>query len=685
MKRILTSILAIVCLGQCEAFSQEQTDTLRAKDNVMFELPTISVNFGINSLIGDVALNKPASSPISQFGYQLTITQSVTKFLNTSFVLYTGNVRGEQMRDSVTNVNFRTTLFSQQLSVEYNFYPLLKPKDNGRQLIRPYVGFGVGLLSFRSKGDLKNAKGVAYNYWSDGSVRAEAEGSIDPSESTILERDFQYETDLRDANIDGLRKYPQLAFTLPINVGIRFQVSKNVGMNAAFTYALNFTDMIDNVSIESVGSRQGEKGFDNQLYGSVGLSVFLGRTKHSSKPKRFDNLLTDASKSASKEKGESELKGDTTASNQEQASTDATGVASDSTLAQSATIPTQSVSDIKFAEVRAKKKDLVHLRTAIDQQLKELEVIKQEIGSQSKIKKGQVQQVKEQLRTANTNIEDVDSLIASNQEENANTETSKKTQKSKMDVNPEITSKEVALSSLAQLTKELKTSLAELRKEEKALAKVEYKLNAFNVIRAKVQLMEKMKSKDGVNSSMTEEDRLKAMDAVLAEIEVLEQDSSYDDIIEQSEIKQLMARVEVVKHPVATSELEVAQSSSNGSNGNTAGNAANPNTSKTDSSKKDVSSTTKTSEPSKGEPSSTNGTSSTKRKSDIDQKSSRTVEEIKNAPPKVSGGFHWADVNKNGMISPDEVLHFIDALFEGESEKKVEDIQNLIDYYFEQE
>ena len=61
------------------------------------------------------------------------------------------------------------------------------------------------------------------------------------------------------------------------------------------------------------------------------------------------------------------------------------------------------------------------------------------------------------------------------------------------------------------------------------------------------------------------------------------------------------------------------------------------------------------------------------------------MEEIKNTPPKASGGFHWADVNKNGMISPDEVLHFIDALFEGGSEKNVEDIQNLIDYYFEQE
>ena len=63
----------------------------------------------------------------------------------------------------------------------------------------------------------------------------------------------------------------------------------------------------------------------------------------------------------------------------------------------------------------------------------------------------------------------------------------------------------------------------------------------------------------------------------------------------------------------------------------------------------------------------------------------RTVEEIENAPPKVTGGYHWADVDGNGWISPNEVLHFIDLLFEGESERSVVDIQNLIDYYFDQE
>ena len=78
----------------------------------------------------------------------------------------------------------------------------------------------------------------------------------------------------------------QLAFSLPLNAGIRFQISKNVGLNAAFAYSFNFSDMLDNVGADGVGDRQGAKGFDNHLFGSVGLSVFLGTTKPSAKPAR---------------------------------------------------------------------------------------------------------------------------------------------------------------------------------------------------------------------------------------------------------------------------------------------------------------------------------------------------------------------------------------------------------------
>lgn len=277
------------------------------RGNTYKPLPTISLNFGINNLMSDVKLSKPGPSPFLQFGYQLTLTQRVVKFINVSLDLYTGTVYGEQMVN-LTNLNFRTSMFSQRLSFEYNFYPLVKRDEQGRQLIRPYVGLGVGMTSFRSKGDLKDAHGVSYQFWSDGTINAEPEGSISPSEATPLERDFVYETDLRDANLDGLRKYPQLALTVPFNAGIRFQVSKNVGLNAAFSYCMNFSDMLDNVSTAGVGDRYGSAGNDNHFYGSIGLSVFLGNARPTSKTKPVQNENLPHAPDNKKKQKEKELK-----------------------------------------------------------------------------------------------------------------------------------------------------------------------------------------------------------------------------------------------------------------------------------------------------------------------------------------------------------------------------------------
>ena len=61
------------------------------------------------------------------------------------------------------------------------------------------------------------------------------------------------------------------------------------------------------------------------------------------------------------------------------------------------------------------------------------------------------------------------------------------------------------------------------------------------------------------------------------------------------------------------------------------------------------------------------------------------IASIEDSEPKETGDFSWADLNKNNWISPNEVLHFIDLLFEGDAIRTVEDIQELIDYYFDQE
>jgi len=425
---------AIAALFASTAIAQQSLDSSYVSGKSV-PLPTIRINVGITDIFSDVKLLS-GPSPFTQLGYQLSISQPVTRFIHVSLDLFAGSVLGEETRGT-TNINFRSTLFSQFLLVDYNLFPLLKPKENGRQLFRPFIGFGIGMTSFRSKGDLKDENGKAYQFWSDGTIRAEAEGSIDPSESTLLQRDFTYETDLRAANLDGFKNYYPLCFSIPFRVGFEFQITKHVGVNASAAYVLNFTDLIDNVSENSVGQRQGTSGNDNHIYGSVGLSFFLGSSKP--KPKSVEPIIAVANTPA----------------------------------------------DLNSSE-----------------------------------------------------------------------------------------------STTEEGTKETEATQA------------------------------------GNNTQSPNDENL-----------VVSQSKSESD------------------NPVARDSETTAEASSE------------------DQSLK----------PFEAEP------------SQAELPSLRSVDEIKNAPPKETGNFHWADLDKNGSITPNEVLYFIDLLFEGTSEHNVEDIQQLIDYYFEQE
>ncbi|MFC2176298.1 hypothetical protein ACFLR1_04955 [Bacteroidota bacterium] len=288
MKKVFNALLLFgLYIGSYSSIAQNIAVTPSDK-NTSIPLPVFGLNFGLTHLMGDVGL-KNGPSPFTQFGYQLTITQQATKFMNVSFDLFTATVYGEEQRD-LTNLNFKTTLFSQRLNIEYNFYPLLKPNAKGIKVFQPYIGFGVGALFFRTKGDLKDGTGNTYHFWNDGTIRELQEELADPNETPTLKRDYVYESDLRDANLDGLNKYSQTALTVPINAGIRFQITKNIGLNAGVSYGFNFTDLIDNVNSSSVGARKGKVGNDHTIYGSIGLNVFLGSTKQSAQTNRFKDL-----------------------------------------------------------------------------------------------------------------------------------------------------------------------------------------------------------------------------------------------------------------------------------------------------------------------------------------------------------------------------------------------------------
>ena len=684
MRSTRNSVLVALLFVCNWSYAQTELDTILANDNVMIPLPTVSLNFGFNQLMSDVKLSQDGPSPFRQFGYQLSITQRATKFLNVTLDLYTGTVYGEEQRGQ-TNINFRTTLFSQHLNLEYNFYPLLEPDSRGRQLIRPYVGVGVGAIFFRSKGDLKDESGTAYQYWSNGLVYAEIEGSIPQTEATPLTRDFEYETDLRDANLDGLRKYPQTAFSLPLNAGIRFQISKNVGINAAFAYAFNFSDMLDNVSESGSGDRLGFAGNDNHLFGSIGLSVFLGTTKPSSKPKKPEVEILADNKTDSESSETTNLPKESTNSlkeSDEVLSIDEVKEKPTSEVINRASSPT--LMSVKKAEMEESRlNDLnsaaTYYASHADAATQILSAAKDKPGKASnELRKSLSSMISAQTATLNDIKEStLNYTIESEAKEESNSDKKsdfietieanlEQLNATKNGANKAKSNEDIA--AIAESLLEINEAAAKSIQTERESQQLQTNIGKLSALEDKLSLYEFAKDSEDLSA----EDK-SALEELRQKLTVEFEKLVALGIIAEAKQTAIIKTLYTTEESTASTDIENIGNVSENQNAQSTLNEQNAN-------------------PESEETRSRTASSNTESETNVDynnpkssNKKTPTTEEIENTPPKVSGGYHWADLNSNGWISPDEVLHFIDLLFDGEAVRTVEDIQNLIDYYFDQE
>ncbi|TNF27594.1 MAG: hypothetical protein EP314_04680 [Bacteroidetes bacterium] len=165
------------------------------------------------------------------------------------------------------NLNFSTEVVNFNLKATYNFAGILRPS----RFLNPYLSVGVGAINFDTKGDLRDENGIAYNYWSDGTVRSLPEpldGSNEPN-ADILRTDYVYETDLRKANLDSLGNYAQFAVTVPVTFGLHFRVSPRSAIRLSSTFSYAFTDLIDNYTKDGVEGRKGNSIDDMFLFTSV--------------------------------------------------------------------------------------------------------------------------------------------------------------------------------------------------------------------------------------------------------------------------------------------------------------------------------------------------------------------------------------------------------------------------------
>ena len=242
-------------------YSQLPTNYTEEKPKVSPYKPIISYGNGLFTYFGDVNDNYRKNPVVGRIGYHVGLSRNINDFLDLNFTSIHGYLTGNERTDE-RYINFQTEILSGGVSVYYNFSNFIKKPLP----ISPFISLGVEYFDYNSKGDLYDAQGNYYYYWSDGSLRNIPENSPQSSNSVILNRDYNYETDLRDLNLDGLGKYQQVAVAIPIDIGFDFPVNKWVTLRFGNQIHFSFSDLIDNVSSKSEGIRQGGKSKDKFMY-----------------------------------------------------------------------------------------------------------------------------------------------------------------------------------------------------------------------------------------------------------------------------------------------------------------------------------------------------------------------------------------------------------------------------------
>jgi len=271
----LTFIITLFCLSVGYAVAQYDDfyERLLMEDEDDIESlafkPIIGFGEGVVTFFGDV--NNVHRNPYDgRYASVANVSRRINSFIDINFYFMYGSLTGNENGPN-RYLNFETDLLNGGVSFTYNFKHLLKTE----RPIEPFLSVGIETFNFNSKGDLFDANGIEYQHWSDGTIRDVPENSPFAAQSVILNRDYVYETKLRDKDFDGLGNYSQSVFAIPIDIGVDLTVTDRMTLRIGNTYHYTFTDYIDDISKNGTGIRQGKKGNDGFLYSYVSFQFDL--------------------------------------------------------------------------------------------------------------------------------------------------------------------------------------------------------------------------------------------------------------------------------------------------------------------------------------------------------------------------------------------------------------------------
>jgi hypothetical protein len=242
--------------------------------------PTIGLGTGMFSFFGDIYQKHFQSPQVSRIGYELNVSQAINSYLQLNFNVLSGHLGANERFGTNRNLNFDSRIFLGGVRLVYDFGNFLPAEREAT----PYIMTGIETFEFSSKTDLFDANGNRYYYWSDNSIRNMSETDPNAEKAIEIKRDYDYETDLQTLNRDGLGKYVEHSFAIPVGLGVRFKINEYLNFNIGTTMHFAMTDNIDGITAKSTENRAGNKSNDRFLMTSAGLSYNFGITKGGKKP-----------------------------------------------------------------------------------------------------------------------------------------------------------------------------------------------------------------------------------------------------------------------------------------------------------------------------------------------------------------------------------------------------------------
>ncbi len=258
-------VSAFCCVGVMS--HANDNDTIPNRES---RLPVISIAQGLMYFLGDVGfshLNEPVTS---KSGLQFELQMHTASRLSVSLFILGGRVSGQE-KTTTRQLNFESGIVAEGLQLRYDFYS----RKKSHQFLTPYVSAGIEYMVFHARGDLKDANGNYYHYWKDGTIRDIDQNDTGAANAQIIYRDYKYETDLRDENMDGFGKYRQSTIGFPVGAGVKFRISNRVAMHFGANVHITKTDLIDNINNKSKEKRQGNKLNDKIIFTFVSFRFDL--------------------------------------------------------------------------------------------------------------------------------------------------------------------------------------------------------------------------------------------------------------------------------------------------------------------------------------------------------------------------------------------------------------------------